>query len=157
MYALDTLTEPGVWRTLKRTLNHGKLEIQPMDLFFPFASSVLKPEPIEINAKIILIGDREMYELLYEYEEDFRKIFKVHAEFDEEMNMTDEVILEYGGRLRKLSDDEKLCPFDRAQGGAAQQGDGAVHGPRRPGARGVLRREGSGRIAGARRARAAGH
>jgi predicted ATP-dependent protease len=113
MYALDTLTEPGVWRTLKRTLNHGRLEIQPLDLFFPFAPSVLKPEPIEINAKIILIGDREMYELLYVYEEDFKKIFKVRAEFDEEMVMSDEVIREYGGRLRKLCDDENLCPFDR--------------------------------------------
>ena len=113
MYALDALTEPGVWRTLKRTLNHGKLEIQPLDMFFPFGASAQKPEPIEINVKIILIGDREMYELLYEYEEDFRKIFKVRAEFDEEMQMTDEVILQYGGRLRKLSEDEGLCPFDR--------------------------------------------
>src|SRR5207244_12369991 len=82
MYALDALTEAGVWRTLKRTLNHGKLEIQPMDLFFPFGTSALKPEPIEINVKIILIGDRAMYELLYEYEEDFKKIFKVRAELD---------------------------------------------------------------------------
>ncbi len=113
MYALDALTEAGVWRTLKRTLNHGRLEIQPMDMFFPFGTSALKPEPIEINAKIILIGDREMYELLYEHEEDFRKIFKVRAEFDEEMEMNDEVILQYGGRLRKLSEEESLCPFDR--------------------------------------------
>ncbi len=114
MYALDALTEPGVWRTLKRTLNHGRLEIQPMDMFFPFGTSALKPEPIDINVKIILIGDREMYELLYEYEGDFKKIFKVRAEFDEEMRMNDEVILQYGGRLRKLSDEEGLCPFDRS-------------------------------------------
>jgi ATP-dependent Lon protease len=113
MYALDALTEPGVWKTLKRTLNHGKLEIQPLDLFFPFASAGMKPESIDVNIKVILIGDREMYELLYEYEEDFKKIFKVRAEFDEEMVMNDEVILQYGGRLRKLSEDEKLCPFDR--------------------------------------------
>jgi len=113
MYALDALTEPGVWRTLKRTLNHGRLEIQPMDLFFPFGTSALKPEPIEIHVKIILIGDREMYELLYEYEEDFKKIFKVRAEFDEEMVMSDEVLRQYGGQLRKLSEDEGLCPFDR--------------------------------------------
>jgi ATP-dependent Lon protease len=113
MYALDALTETGVWRTLKRTLNHGRLEIQPMDLFFPFGATALKPEPIEINVKIILIGDRDLYELLYEYEEDFKKVFKVRAEFDEEMRMNDEVILQYGGRLRKLCDDEGLCPFDR--------------------------------------------
>jgi len=114
MYAMDALTEPGVWRTLKRTLNHSRLEIQPLDVFFPFGSSALKPEAIDINIKIVLIGDRNMYELLYEYEEDFRKIFKVRAEFDEEMVMTEEVINEYGGRLRKLSEAEGLCPFDRA-------------------------------------------
>src|SRR5580700_2435932 len=44
MYALDALTEGGVWRTLKRTLNHAKLEIQPMELLFPFGASALKPE-----------------------------------------------------------------------------------------------------------------
>src|ERR1700687_2816135 len=114
MYAMDTLTEPGVWRTLKRTLNHSRLEIQPIDMFFAFGTSGLKPEPIEISVKIILIGDRDMYELLYAYEEDFRKIFKVRAEFDEEMLMTEEVISEYGGRLRKLSEAEGLCPFDRS-------------------------------------------
>jgi ATP-dependent Lon protease len=113
MYALDALTEPGVWKALKRTLNHSKLEIQPLDFLFPFSPSGLKPEPIDINVKIVLIGNRDMYELLYEYEEDFRKIFKVRAEFDEEMEMNDEVILQFGGRLRKLTQDEDLCPFDR--------------------------------------------
>jgi ATP-dependent Lon protease len=114
MYALDALTEPGVWRSLKRMLNHGKLEIQPPDAFFPFGPPSMKPEPIEINVKIVLIGDRIHYEMLYEYEEDFRKIFKVRAEFDEEMPMSDEVLLQYGGRLKKLQVDEGLCPFDRS-------------------------------------------
>ena len=49
----------------------------------------MKPEQIEINVKIILIGDPEMYELLYENDEDFRKIFKVRVEFDEEMELSD--------------------------------------------------------------------
>jgi len=114
MYSLDALTEPGVWRTLKRTLNHGKLEIQPVDTFFPFGASPLKPEPIDVHVKIILIGDREMYELLYDYEDDFKKIFKVRVEFDEEMKWNDEVFRHYGGRLRKLVDDEKLLHFDRS-------------------------------------------
>ncbi|HTS13094.1 MAG TPA: ATP-binding protein [Candidatus Limnocylindrales bacterium] len=113
MYALDALTETGVWRTLKRTLNHGKLEIQPVDLFFPFATPALKPEPIDVHVKIILIGDRDMYELLYNYEDDFKKIFKVRVEFDEEMKWSDEVLRQYSGRLRKLIDDEKLNHFDR--------------------------------------------
>ncbi len=114
IYALDALGEAGVWRTLKRTLNHAKLDSQPLDLFFPFGASALKPEPIDINVKIILIGDPEMYELLYENDEDFKKIFKVRVEFDEEMGLNDTVIHQYGGRLRKLSEKENLLAFDRS-------------------------------------------
>src|ERR1700693_3966764 len=113
MYAYDALTEAGVWRTLKRMLNHSKLEIQPLEMFFPFGTSALKPEPIDIDVKIILIGDRHMYEVLYEFEEDFRKIFKVRVEFDEEMVMSDAVVRHYGDRLRQLSEQEHIGPFDR--------------------------------------------
>jgi len=133
MYALDTMTEAGVWRTLKRTLNHGKLEIQPVDMFFPFSSSALKPEPIDVHVKIILIGDREMYELLYDYEDDFKKIFKVRVEFDEEMKWNDEVFRQYGGRLRKLVEDEKLLHFDRSAVAAILE-----HGVRLAGGRGKI-------------------
>jgi len=113
MYSMEALSETGVWRALKRTLNHNRLEIQPLEVFYPFGGSALKPEAIEINVKVILIGDRQLYELLYEYEEDFRKIFKVRVEFDEEMAMSDGVIAEYAGRLRALSEKENLFPFDR--------------------------------------------
>ena len=113
MYSLEALSEVGVWRALKRTLNHNRLEIQPLEMFYPFGGSAQKPEAIDINVKVILIGDRELYELLYEYEEDFRKIFKVRVEFDEEMAMSDGVIAEYAGRLRALSEKESLYPFDR--------------------------------------------
>ena len=133
MYALDALTETGVWRTLKRTLNHGKLEIQPIDIFFPFATAVLKPEPIDVHTKIILIGDREMFELLYEFEEDFRKIFKVRVEFDEEMKWSDELVRQYAGRLRQLVDEEKLPHFDRSAIAAILE-----HGVRRAGRRGKI-------------------
>jgi lon-related putative ATP-dependent protease len=133
MYALDTLTEAGVWRTLKRTLNHGKLEIQPVDVFFPFSTAALKPEPIDVHAKIILIGDRDMYEMLYDYEDDFKKIFKVRVEFDEEMKWSKEVACQYGGRLRKLVDDEKLLHFDRSAVAAILE-----HGVRLAGRRGKI-------------------
>src|SRR5580700_7697757 len=133
MYALDALTETGVWRTLKRTLNHGKLEIQPVDMFFPFSASALKPEPIDIHAKIILIGDREMYEMLYDFEDDFKKIFKVRVEFDEEMKWTDGVFRHYGGRLRKLALDEKLLDFDRSAVASILE-----HGVRLAGRRGKI-------------------
>jgi lon-related putative ATP-dependent protease len=115
---------------LKRTLNHNRLEIQPFESFYPFTTTALKPEPIEINVKVILIGDRDLYELLYDYEEDFRKIFKVRVEFDEEMPMSDRVIEEYAGRLRSLSEKENLYPFDRGAFAAILE-----HGVRKAGRR----------------------
>ncbi|HXY23784.1 MAG TPA: AAA family ATPase [Candidatus Acidoferrum sp.] len=130
MYSLEALSEAGVWRALKRTLNHNRLEIQPLEMFYPFGGSALKPEAIDINVKVILIGDRELYELLYEYEEDFRKIFKVRVEFDEEMAMSDGVIAEYAGRLRALSEKENLYPFDRGAFAAMLE-----HGVRQAGRR----------------------
>jgi len=133
MYALDALSETGVWRTLKRTLNHGKLEIQPVDMFFPFSAGALKPEPIDVHVKVILIGDRDLYELLYEFEDDFKKIFKVRVEFDEEMKWSDEVLRQYSGRLRKLVDDEKLLHFDRTAVAAILE-----HGVRHAGRRGKI-------------------
>jgi len=133
MYALDALTETGVWRTLKRTLNHGRLEIQPIDVFFPFATAVLKPEPIDVHTKIILIGDRDLFELLYELEEDFRKIFKVRVEFEEEMRWSDELVRQYAGGLRRLVDEEKLPHFDRTALAAILE-----YGVRRAGRRGKI-------------------
>jgi lon-related putative ATP-dependent protease len=130
MYSIEALSEPGVWRALKRTLNHNRLEIQPLEVFYPFASTALKPEPVEINVKVILIGDRDLYEMLYDYEEDFRKIFKVRVEFDEEMPLSDIVIEEYAGRLRALSEKENLYPFDRGAFAAILE-----HGVRKAGRR----------------------
>ena len=130
IYSVEALSEAGVWRALKRTLNHNRLEIQPLETFYPFATTALKPEPIEINVKVILIGDRNLYELLYEYEEDFRKIFKVRVEFDEEMRMSDGVIEEYAGRIRTLSEKENLFPFDRGAFAAILE-----HGVRKAGRR----------------------
>ena len=113
MYSMEAISETGVWRALKRTLNHSRLEIQPLEMFYPFGGSALKPEAVQLDVKVILIGDRELYEVLYNYEEDFRKIFKVRVEFDEEMHMSDGVIAEYAGRLRALCEKENLWPFDR--------------------------------------------
>jgi len=133
LYALDALTEVAVWRTLKRTLNHAKLEIQPMDFFFPFTTGALKPEPIGVNVKVILIGDHELYELLHTYEEDFRKIFKVRVEFDEVMDWDVEVVRQFAGQLRKLTESEGLPSFDRAAVAALLE-----YGVRRAGRRGKL-------------------
>ncbi len=112
--ALDALTEPGVWKALKRTLMYRKLEIQPLDTFFQVSPLALKPEPIDINVKVILIGDPYIYNILYDAEEDFKKIFKVKADFDSEVKLDKEKISEYARFISRICRTEKLMHFDKS-------------------------------------------
>ncbi len=111
--ALDAFGEPGVWKTLKRVLLHGKLEIQDFSNLFQFSPSILKPESIEIEAKVILIGNNYIYSILSNYEDDFNKIFKIKADFDYEMPRTELALTEYAQIIKKLIENEKLLEFDR--------------------------------------------
>jgi len=110
--ASDAITEPGVWRALKRTLYYGKLEIQDNPTVYPFTVSILKPEPIRIDTKVILIGSEYSYSVLSAYEDDFNKIFKVKAEFDYEMKRTEKGIAEYVQVIKQLVKSERLMDFD---------------------------------------------
>ena len=105
--------EPGVWRTLKRILTYRKLEIQDLHNYFQIAPSVLKPEPIEIDTKVILIGNDNIYSILANYEDDFKKIFKVKADFDYEIKRTDEALVQYARVIKKLIAEENLHEFDK--------------------------------------------
>lgn len=110
--AQDAFTEPGVWKSLKRVLLYGKLEIQDAANLYMFSPSILKPEPIEITTKIILIGNEYIYGILSNYEDDFNKIFKIKAAFDYEIKRTDQAIFEYAGIIKKLIEAENLQEFD---------------------------------------------
>ena len=112
--ALDALIEPGVWQTLKRTLKNGVVEMQTYDPFYLFATSALKPEPIQVDVKVIMVGDAMMYNLLYNYDEDFKKIFKVKADFDTVMDKNEEAISQYASLIHKICNEENLKPFDRS-------------------------------------------
>ncbi len=112
--ALEALVEPGVWPALKRTLKNQVMEIQTYDPFYLFATTALKPEPIECTTKVIMIGDSYIYHLLYNLDDDFKKIFKIKAEFDSVTNKDDEKIQQYTAFIRKICDEEKLKPFDKS-------------------------------------------
>ncbi len=111
--ALDALLEPWVWPALKRTLKNQVIEIQTYDPLYFFSTSALKPEPIECNTKVIMIGDTHIYYLLYNLDDDFKKIFKIKADFDSVMRKDEEKILQYSSFIKKICDEEKLRPFDR--------------------------------------------
>ena len=112
--ALDALVEPGVWQMLKRTMRNQKLEIQNFASLFMISTTRLKPEPIECDVKVVLIGDAYIYYLLYRVDEDFKKIFKVKAEFDSEMKKSSQTIREFIGFIKKISQEDNLTPFDKS-------------------------------------------
>ncbi len=111
--ALDVFIEPGVWLALKRTLRNRTMEMHSFDPFYLFASSALKPEPIDVKVKVVMIGDARLYWMLYVMDEDFKKIFKIKADFDTLTDRKEESQLQYASFIRKICQEEKLLPFDR--------------------------------------------
>jgi ATP-dependent Lon protease len=111
--ALDGLMEPGVWPALKRTLKNQVMEVQTYDPFYFFATTALKPEPFECNTKVIMIGDTHLYHLLFNQDDDFKKIFKIKADFDSVTGKDEDKVRQYASFIRKVCDEEKLRPFDR--------------------------------------------
>jgi len=105
--------EPSVWRTLKKVLTYRKLEIQDSHNILQISPSTLQPEPIEIETKVILIGNEYIYSILASYEDDFKKIFKIKADFDYEIKRNDEVLVEYARVIKKLIKEENLFEFDK--------------------------------------------
>ena len=112
--ARDALLEMGVWSALKRTLKTRKVEIQAYDPLYMLTTTALKPEPIEVNLKVVMIGDDYLYHLLYNYEEDFRKIFKIKADFDIVMENNKDNIARYASFISMICQNDKLKPFDRS-------------------------------------------
>jgi ATP-dependent Lon protease len=109
----DLFEEPYVWSTLKRTLKTQSQLIRGFDSMFMMPVTSLKPEAIDIDVKVVLIGDDESYHILYEYDEDFAKIFKVKAEFDTVMPKLKKNVRQYCDFIKNMCEGEKLLPFHR--------------------------------------------
>ena len=112
--SVDALVEPGVWTTLKRVLRNSLLDIQPLDYGSYNISTSLKPEPIPLNVKVIMVGDAFTYGMLYELDDDFKKIFKIRSDFDTEMPNVQKAIGSYVSFINTLCTNEKLLPFDQS-------------------------------------------
>lgn len=113
--ARDVLTNIGAWEALKRVLKTKKLQIENLgEQYGVLAMASLKPEPIPINVKVILIGNPYIYQLLYNYDEDFRKLFKAHADFDVVMENNPVNVQKLAGFISSTVSREKLKHFDKA-------------------------------------------
>ncbi len=112
--ARDLATEPGAWRVLVRTLRNKRLEIVPQEGSNPYTRTSIKPEPIPISMRVILVGDAGTYYMLDRADEDFGQLFKVLADFESEIERDDEGLHQYAGVVAKICANEDLPPFDRS-------------------------------------------
>lgn len=112
--ARDLLTYPLAWDALKRTIKNQEIRTEMMDETLPaVVTTALEPEPIPFQAKVVLIGDVGAYYTLYDLDEDFRKLFKVRADFGYTMDRSSEAMHSYAEFIASRVRADGLLPFDR--------------------------------------------
>jgi lon-related putative ATP-dependent protease len=109
--ALDMLRQPFSWEALKRVIKTGEVKIEDPGEFYGFSTAGLRPEPIPVNVKVIMVGPPMLYHLLQAYEEDFGKLFKVKADFDTEVVRSERQDRQYARFIAKLCREEGLPHF----------------------------------------------
>lgn len=108
----DAAVEPGVWKTLKRSLKSGRMTLETFEPFPFFSMSGLKPEPIKISNKLVVLGGAQLYNLFYFYDPDFAELFKVKAEMRPAVSADAGAAAHYATRVGSLARKENLPPFD---------------------------------------------
>ncbi|HZU05159.1 MAG TPA: ATP-binding protein [Chloroflexota bacterium] len=112
--AADVLTSPFAWEALKRALRTGQIRIENLgEQLTAVPAATLRPEPIPLDVKVVLIGTPLLYYLLYFLDEDFAKLFRVRADFDVEMARTAEHVARYAAFVSRQVRDRRLRPFHR--------------------------------------------
>ena len=107
------LANPVAWDGLKRALKNSQIRIEEVGTHLQLISTVtLEPEPIPLDVKVVLIGDPMAYYLLHEYDEDFRKLFKVQADFGTYFERRPETCQNYARFIAARCHQEDLLPFD---------------------------------------------
>ncbi|MDR7522074.1 MAG: ATP-binding protein [Armatimonadota bacterium] len=115
LQARDLLVSPFAWEGLKRALKSREVRIENIaEQYGLFATATLRPEPIPLNVKVVLIGPWLIYHLLYLFDEDFPKLFKIKADFDIDVERTADAMLDYARAIGAICRREGLLPFDRA-------------------------------------------
>lgn len=111
--AIDVLTNPAVWPSLKRAIKTKQVGIEdPLEQFGLILSQGLRPEPVPLNVKVVLIGDRMLYQALSTYDEDFWETFRVKSDFDYQIDKTKENMLAFAAFIAGCCEDCELRHFD---------------------------------------------
>lgn len=110
--ARDLLQKPFAWETLKRSLLNQEIIIENIgEQYRAIPTTTLRPESIAINIKVILIGSPWIYQLLYHYDEEFKKLFKIKADFDNEMKRDKDNLKKFAALITSVINREDIKHF----------------------------------------------
>ncbi len=113
--AIRVLTQPFAWDSLKRALRSREIRIEPLEKALGFMSTVsLEPEPIPLDVKVVLIGERILYYLLCQFDPEFSDLFKVAADFEERMGRDQDSNLQFAHLLGRIAKQESLLCLDQS-------------------------------------------
>lgn len=109
------LMQPFSWEALKRVLRSKEIRIESIAQQYALISTItLEPEPIPIDVKVVLIGERIFYYLLYHYDPEFKELFKVSADFEEDMPRNDDNSRLYAQMIGTIARKYELLPLSAA-------------------------------------------
>jgi lon-related putative ATP-dependent protease len=112
--ARKVLLQPFAWEELKRALSSEEIRTEVLGQTLSLISTVsLEPEPIPLDVKVVLLGERLLYYTLSQLDPDFAELFKVAADFEDQMDRTPENHLLYARMIATMVRQEALRPFDR--------------------------------------------
>ncbi|MEE8573987.1 MAG: ATP-binding protein [Thermodesulfobacteriota bacterium] len=115
LHALDVLRNIFVYDALKRLIKNKEAGIDDAwEQYRLVSATTLKPSPIPVDVKIVLIGEPYIYYLLYNMDSEFRKLFKVKADFDNVMERSEDTIKLYAEFIAARAKEEELLAFDRS-------------------------------------------
>ncbi len=121
--AQDLLEEAPVWPTLKRVLRNRKLEIQAYDPQNRMVIGPLKPQPVDLDLKVILVGDTRLYNALLQGDPDLQRVFRIKVDFETDMPLNRGNIRRYLNFIDKVCQQDKLLTLTpRARAGVLEQG-----------------------------------
>jgi lon-related putative ATP-dependent protease len=110
---LDVLRNPYSWDALKRIIKNNEVKIEDVTELYGFTSGGIKPEPIPVSLKVIMLGSPWLYYLLNYYDEDFRDIFKVKSDFDTQTATSTGEKMRYANFVSNMAKNDDLLAFDR--------------------------------------------
>lgn len=113
LHVRDVLTSPFAYEGLKRALRGREIRIEPLgEAAGMLPTATLRPDPIPLDLKVILVGTPYLYHALYALDEDFEQLFKIRADFDTVVERTPETMREYARAIAGIARRCGICEFD---------------------------------------------